>query len=232
MQLGTEIVIFSSVSIVIISAIVGTYFLRIWFKQSARLITDLPLVFAIMTISQAFQNVIVALQNLGIIDDSLMFFKLRSLIIAGSIIPLFGAVLQIWLPRIQRYHTRILIGLSAYWGVAAIFGASSAFIMTLTIPLILISGIMMMVTFIITWKTGRLKEIRSSVIVLSIPFAMASQVLRVPLLGTPLFYLPDILLVATLFVMPFAFIRVRQKKEPARVESVDPPRQIEVAAEF
>ncbi|MCK5390167.1 MAG: hypothetical protein KAJ36_06740, partial [Candidatus Thorarchaeota archaeon] len=168
MQLGTEVVIFSSISIVIISTIVGTYLLRLWYKQSNRLITDLPLVFAIMTISQAAQNIVVALQSLGVIDDSLVFLRLRSLIIACSIIPLFGAVLQIWLPKIQKYHIRILIGISAYWAVIALFGATASFIMSMTIPLIIISGIMMMVTFIITWKTGRLKEIRSEIIVFSI----------------------------------------------------------------
>ena len=232
MQLGIEVVIFSSISIVIISTIVGTYLLRLWYKQSNRLITDLPLVFAIMTISQAAQNIVVALQSLGVIDDSLVFLRLRSLIIACSIIALFGAILQIWLPRIQRYHTRILIGLSAYWAVIALFGATASFIMSMTIPLIIISGIMMMVTFIITWKTGRLKEIRSEIIVFSIPIAMASQILRVPLLGTPLFYIPDILLVTTLFIIPFAFMSRQVKKEPVRSDRIESPKQVEIAVEY
>lgn len=232
MQLGTEIVIFSSLTIVIISAIASTYLLRLWFKQSNRLITDLPLVFAIMTISQALQNIVVALQNLGVIDNSLVFLRLRSIIIACSIIPLFGAVLQIWLPKIQKYHNKILIGVSAYWAVVALFSPTDSIIMTLTIPLILISGIMMMVTFMITWKTGRLKEIRSEIVVFAIPFAMASQILRVPLLGTSLFYVPDILLVLTLVIMPFAFMNRQVKKEPVKRDHIDTPKQIEIAVEY
>jgi len=232
MQLGTELVLFSSTTIVIISAIVGIYLFKIWYRQKTRLITDLPLVFTLMALSQAFQNVIVVLQNAGLIDDSLVFLRIRSLIIACSIIPLFGAVIQIWLPKIQRYHTRILASVSAYWAVIAIFGPTSAFIMTLTIPLILISGIMMMVTFIVTWKTGRLKEIRSGVVVFTIPFAMASQILRVPLLGTSLFYLPDLLLVMTLLFMPFAFVNTGVRKKPLDAIAPDNTGQIELAVEY
>ncbi|MFW9843930.1 MAG: hypothetical protein ACFFEV_05090 [Candidatus Thorarchaeota archaeon] len=61
---------------------------------------------------------------------------------------------------------------------------------------------------------------------------MASQILRVPLLGTPLFYIPDILLVMTLFIMPFAFIRIQPKKQPVESVQVDSPKHLEVTAEF
>jgi hypothetical protein len=232
MQLENELVLISSMTIVIISGIVGTYFFRLWYKQKTRLITDLPLVFAVMAIGQACQNVIVTLQNLGILDDSVFFLKIRSLIIACSIIPLFGAVLQIWLPRIRKYHVRILAGISIYWAGVVVLGPTSEFVMALTIPLILISGLMMMVTFIITWKTGRLKEIRSSVVVLTIPIMLASQILRVPLLNTPLFYVPDLLLFATLVIMPFAFIGVDAEKKSAQVEQVQPPKPLEATVEY
>jgi hypothetical protein len=219
-------------TIVTISAIVGTWLFRLWYKQNTRLITDLPLVFAVMAIGQACQNVIVTLQNIGILDNSVLFLKIRSLIIACSIIPLFGAVLQIWLPRIKKYHVRILAGISFYWAGVVALSPTSELVMALTIPLILISGLMMMVTFIITWKTGRLKEIRSSVVVFTIPFMLASQILRVPLLNTPLFYVPDLLLFATLVIMPFAFIGISVEKKSTQIEQVEPPRQIEVAAEY
>ena len=153
MQLGTELVILSTLTTILISATVGVYLLRLWYKQSNRLITDLPLVFAITTISHACQTLVVALQNLGIIEPTLEFLKFRSLIISGSIIPVIGAILQIWAPRIQRHHIKILAGITAYWWLIAIFGTSEALIMNATIPLILLAGIIMLATFIITWKT-------------------------------------------------------------------------------
>ena len=235
--LGTEFVIFSSITIVIISAIVGTYLLRLWFKQSSRLLTDLPLVFAITAISHACQTLVVALSTLGIIEPSLDFFKLRSIIISASIIPVLGALLQIWAPRIQKYHMRLLMGVTAYWLLVVFFGTSDSFIMTLTIPLILLVGLMMMVTFIITWKTGRLKEIRSGVMVISLPVIMASQILRVPLLETSLFYVPDILLVISLIITVFAFVKPKnkresQKKSEEQSEKSEAPKQIEMAVEY
>ena len=237
MQLGTEFVIFSSITIVIISAIVGTYLLRLWFKQSNRLLTDLPLVFAITAISHACQTLVVALSTLGIIEPSLDFFKLRSIIISASIIPVLGALLQIWAPRIQKYHMRLLMGVTAYWLLVVFFGTSDSIIMTLTIPLILLVGLMMMVTFIITWKTGRLKEIRSGVMVISLPIIMASQILRVPLLGTSLFYVSDILLVISLIITVFAFVKPKnkresQKKSEEQSEKSKAPKQIEMAVEY
>lgn len=235
--LGTEFVIFSSITIVIISAIVGTYLLRLWFNQSSRLLTDLPLVFAITAISHACQTLVVALSTLGIIEPSLDFFKLRSIIISASIIPVLGALLQIWAPRIQKYHMRILMGVTAYWILVVFFGTSDSIIMTLTIPLILLVGLMMMVTFIITWKTGRLKEIRSGVMVISLPIILASQILRVPLLETSLFYVPDILLVTSLIITVFAFVKPKNKRESQKKseelsEKSEVPKQIEMAVEY
>jgi len=255
MQLGTDLVIFSSITIVIISAIVGTYLLRLWLKQTNRLLTDLPLVFAITAISHACQTLVVALSTIGIIEPSLTFFRLRSIIIrlstigiiepsltffrlrsiiiSASIIPVLGALLQIWAPRIRKYHNKLLMGVTAYWLTIALLGVSESFIMTLTIPLILLVGTMMMVTFIITWKTGRLKEIRSEVMVIALPIIMASQILRVPLLGTSIFYVPDLLLVISLLITIFAFANPMKKSE-SRKKSEEPetPKEIEMAVEY
>ncbi len=232
MQLGTELVIFSTLTTIVISAIVGTYLLRLWLKQSNRLLTDLPLVFAITSISQACQTLVVALQTIGVIEYSMPFFRLRSIIIGGSMIPIFGALLQIWAPRIQKYHNKILMGVTTYWVLIALFGFSESIIMTLTIPLILIVGIVMMVTFVITWKTGRLKEIRSEVLIFGILFAMTSQILRVPLLSTSLFYIPDVLLAISLVIMPFAFRTRLSKKETTKSNDIESPQEIEMAVEY
>lgn len=77
--------------------------------------------------------------------------------------------------------------------------------MTLLIPVLLILGIIMMLTFIITWRTGRLKEVRSDFMVISVLFGMASQVLRVPLLATSIFYIPDVLLTISMVLTAIAF---------------------------
>jgi hypothetical protein len=75
-----------------------------------------------------------------------------------------------------------------------LFGGSEQLVMVMTIPVILVLGIMMMATFVVTWRTGRLKEVRSDLMIISVPFGMLSQILRVPFISTPFFYIPDVLL--------------------------------------
>jgi hypothetical protein len=83
------------------------------------------------------------------------------MVIGGAIVPVLGAILQIWTPSYQKYHTRTVLLLTVYWFSIALLGPSEPIIMILTIPILLIISIVMMITFIITWKTGRLKEVRS-----------------------------------------------------------------------
>ncbi|MFW9788167.1 MAG: hypothetical protein ACFFE2_12105 [Candidatus Thorarchaeota archaeon] len=205
MQIGTDLVLMSSMATVIVALSLGGYLGRKWLSQKARLITDLPLVFGIAFVSQAFNITIVTLQHIGILPDAMIFFRIRTIGIGGSIIPIFGAILQIWTPSIQKYHNRLVYLLTLYWLAIDFLVASETLIMMLLIPVLVILGIMMMFTFIITWRTGRLKEVRSELMVISVLFGMASQVLRVPLLTTSLFYVPDILLAISMLLTALAF---------------------------
>jgi len=112
MQTGYELVVASSIATVFLSSIIGAYLGRKWLTQDVRLLTDLPLVFAIAFVSQAFNIMIVTLQHIGILESSMIFFRIRSIAIGGSIIPILGALLQIWAPSIQRYHNRLV-----YYGI-------------------------------------------------------------------------------------------------------------------
>lgn len=224
MQIGTELVVISSIATVFISAVIGTYLSRKWFSQEVRLLTDLPLVFAIAFVSQAFNIMIVTLQHIGLLQTTMILFRIRSVAIGGSIIPILGAILQIWAPSIQKYHNRIVFLLGLYWVVIALFGSHEELIMILTIPVMIILGIMMMFTFIITWRTGRLREVRSELMIISVLFGMASQILRVPFLATSLFYVPDVLLTISMVLTGIAFAnpwyyreRNLQSKEPSHV---------------
>ena len=221
MQTGFELVLMSSIATVFLSSLIGTYLAKKWLSQDARLLTDLPLVFAIAFVSQAFNIMIVTLQHIGILDSSMIFFRIRSITIGGSIIPILGALLQIWAPSIQRYHNRLVYLLTIYWVSIALFGSTEAFIMMTTIPVMVVLGIVMMATFIITWKTGRLKEVRSELMIVSVLFGLASQILRIPLLSTSMFYIPDVLLTISMIVTAVAFANPWYQREmhPKRTES-------------
>ena len=205
MQIGTDLVLLSSMAIVSIAVFLSGYLSRKWLSQENRLMTDLPLVFAIAFMGQAFNIAIVTLQHSGILPATMIFFRIRTIGIGGSIIPIFGAILQIWAPSIQRYHNRMVYLLTLYWLGIDFLVPNETLIMSLLIPVLVIIGIIMMATFIITWRTGRLKEVRSELMVVSVLFGMASQVLRVPLLATSLFYVPDVLLMISMIVTAFAF---------------------------
>jgi hypothetical protein len=205
MQIGTDLVLLSSMATVVIAVSLSGYLGRKWLSQENRLITDLPLVFAIAFVGQAFNIAIVTLQHIGLLPVTMIFFRIRTIGIGGSVIPIFGAILQIWAPSIQRYHNRMVYLLTLYWLGIDFLVASETLIMSLLIPVLVINGLIMMATFIITWRTGRLKEVRSELMVLSVLFGLASQVLRVPLLTTSLFYVPDVLLTISMVLTAIAF---------------------------
>ena len=87
-------------------------------------------------------------------------------------------------------------------------------------------------TFSITWKTGRLKEVRSDLMIVSIIFGMASQVLRVPLLGSTFFYVPDVFFMLSMLFIAIAFANPWYRRELNGKESTPPPREIEMAVEY
>lgn len=213
MQIGSELVLISTTVTIFISAVIGGYLGRKWLAQEVRLLTDLPLVFAIAFVSQAINITFVTLQHVGLLETAMVFFRIRTVAIGGSIIPIFGAILQIWAPSIQRYHNRLVYLLTLYWLGVDFVGATEPLIMTLLIPVLLVLGILMMLTFIITWRTGRLKEVRSELMVVSVIFGMASQTLRVPLLSTSLFYVPDILLAVSMVLTAIAFANPWYQRE-------------------
>ena len=205
MQIGTDLVLLSSMATVVIAVSLSGYLGRKWLSQENRLMTDLPLVFAIAFVGQAFNIAIVTLQHIGILPATMIFFRIRTIGIGGSIIPIFGAILQIWAPSIQKYHNRMVYLLTLYWLGIDFLVASETLIMSLLIPVLVVIGLIMMATFIITWRTGRLKEVRSELMVLSVLFGLSSQVLRVPLLTTNLFYMPDVLLMISMILTAVAF---------------------------
>lgn len=224
--------ILSSIATILLSGTIGVYLLRLWWSQPTRLMTDLPLVFAITTMAQAIQIFIGQAPNYGLIQASMELFRLRAIIICFSIVPIFGALLQIWTPRIQKYHNRLVLLVSAIWVATVLLGPTEEFIMIMVIPWILVFGVLMLITFMITWKTGRLKEVRSDLMIVSIIFGMASQALRVPLLGSAMFYVPDVFFMLSMLFIAIAFGNPWYRRENGRREPSATQTEIELAVDY
>ncbi len=224
-NIGTEFIILSGIMTIILSLALSIFLGWKWYKQKVRLMTDLPLVFAITGIFQVLNMTILTLSHIGVLEPTMELFRVRSMVIGGAIVPILGTILQIWTPSYQKYHKRFVFFVTLYWFSIALLGTSEAIIMILTIPILLIISIVMMLTFIVTWKTGRLKEIRSELMIVSVLFMVASQILRVPFMSTPLFYVPDLLLGVSMILIALGIAnpwysranKVRQEEPPQMV---------------
>ncbi|MFW9933747.1 MAG: hypothetical protein ACFFDR_13995, partial [Candidatus Thorarchaeota archaeon] len=108
----------------------------------------------------------------------------------------------------------------AYWLVVVAFAPDEALLMTLVVPVMLFFTVCLLATFAITWKTGRLEEVRSDLLVFGLVIALFSQGLRVTLLNVGLSVVGDILNLVMLACISLALVNpwyrsdTRPKEEP------------------
>jgi hypothetical protein len=105
-----------------------------------------------------------------------------------------------------------------YWVAAAAFAPDEGMIMLLVIPGMLVFNLSLVATFAITWKTGRLKEVRSDLLVFGLSLAIVSQGLRVTLLNAGLSVVGDVINLLMLFIISLALVNPWYKKEPKPIE--------------
>lgn len=159
----------------LLSGVLAVYLIRFWFRQESRLLTDLPLMFGIAFIAHALNQSMVLFQGSGYFEVTLQMFRIRALIVGGIALPLVGVVLHIWLPRISKFHIRIIGLVAAYWVSVVFLGPFQDTIMLLHLPVIVVLMGGMIVTFAVTWKIGRLKEVRSDLMVFSSVLSLVGQ---------------------------------------------------------
>ncbi|MFX1272867.1 MAG: hypothetical protein ACFFAX_14360, partial [Promethearchaeota archaeon] len=131
-------------------------------------------------------------------------FRLRAGLVLGMALPMLGVMLAIWAPRKAKHHRKAGFGFSLYWIAAVLLGRTSDEIMLLVIPPLLILMLSWLVTFTITWITGRLKEIRSDLMVLATILSIASQTGRLAFTSLGIGYLSDILTAMGLVIYTLA----------------------------
>jgi len=186
-----ELTVMMSFATMILSLILATYLISVWREQETQLYTDLPLMLGVIFITAVLSQTIQLLGYLEIVEITVEVFRIRSLIVLGMALPMLGVMLHIWLPNRQKHHSRIALGLGIYWVIAEMISPTSEMIMTLTIPPLIFLMIGWLVTFSITWKTGRLKEVRSDLMVLGTIITIIGQVGRIPFTNMGLAFLPD-----------------------------------------
>jgi len=186
--------------------VVASYLFSLWYRQSARMYTDLPLMFSLSILGTGVNMLIHAIPLILQMESTLALFKIRSLAIGLSVIPMMGILLHIWLPKFAKWHVRLLVTIVFYWALVASFGPNQTSIILLTVPVLLVFTLGLIVTFAITWKTGRLKEVRSDLLVVSLLLAFATQALKVPLLILGLDAMTYLLNVAMMILIAIALV--------------------------
>lgn len=129
--------------------------------------------------------------NAGIIPDTLEVFKIRTFVIGGSVFPFLTIIMHIWISKYRRYFKHVISILIVYWTVVTVLGPSTAIIMVLVLPIMMVVMFGMIVTFAITYKTGRLKEVRSGLVLIAMAFMAFSQLSKVSLMALGLSFIAD-----------------------------------------
>ncbi len=202
----SEVVFVSSALSTIVSMIVATYLIHKWYNQKTRLPFDLPLMFGIVFVASAVSQFIKSSQMVGLLPATLEIFRVRSLVIAWIFLPWALVLLRIMWPSGEKWHMRL-------WGVLTVvtigmslFAPSQALIQTYqtTWILIVITGVI--ITFAITWKTGRLKEVRSELVLLGSLLAIVSQIGQIVWAAVGLSWIADVITVLSITAYTLALI--------------------------
>jgi len=204
MQLAIEFTFWSGILAGIIAIIGGIYLANLWRKQSTHLMTDLPLVFAFSFVLQGVNMFMLSSMNVGILPDTLEVFKIRTFVIGGSVFPFLTIIMHIWIPKYSKYFKHVLALLISYWTAVTLLGPITSIIMVLVLPIMVVVMIGMIVTFAVTYRTGRLKEVRSGLILIAMAFMTFSQLSKVSLMALGLAFIADFSTVLGTFLIVLA----------------------------
>jgi hypothetical protein len=139
--------------------------------------------------------------NVGILPDTLEVFKMRTFVIGGSVFPFLTIIMHIWMSKYSKYFKHVIATLMAYWTVVTLFGPSTSIIMIMVLPIMFVVMFGMIGTFAVTYRTGRLKEVRSGLILIAMSFMAFSQLSKVALMAIGLAFVSDIATVIGTFLI-------------------------------
>ncbi|MGD2072601.1 MAG: hypothetical protein PVG65_03840 [Candidatus Thorarchaeota archaeon] len=196
--------------------ILSSYLFRVYFNQEVRLSSDLPFIFGITFAGLGAIMVLQLLFRTGVLEETLELFRLRAISIGLMALPMLWALLNIWANSYQHRHPHIMVTVIGYWLLSSFLGPSIISIMMLLLPVMLILGSGLVLTFIVTWKTGRLQEIRSGIAAIGLSLMLLSQVLRVVV---EIAVFVDLVIAASMFIITFALVNPLKLEEETLMDS-------------
>lgn len=208
-----EIAFISSGLSTIVSTILATYLIHKWYHQKARLPFDLPLMFGVVFVASALSQFFKSATLIGFLPDTLEMFRVRTLIIAWVYIPWSLVLMRIMWPSGEKWHMRLWGILTAVSIGVSFFAPTQAIMQAYHTVWILIIIIGVIVTFAITWKTGRLKEVKSELVVLASILAVISQVGQIVWAPAGMTWMGDVFTVFSVTFYTVALINPWYRKE-------------------
>jgi signal transduction histidine kinase len=177
--------------------------------------------FSIIFISSAVSQVLQALPLLGVIVDSVEMFRIRAFVVLVMVIPMVVVLLSILAPRWRKHHNKITAASAIYWIAATFLGTSREQIMTLVIPFLLVLMIGWLVMFTITWKTGRLKEVRSDLMVFATILSLISQGGKVAMMAMGIGFVADMITAISVITYTVAMVNPWYKRDQPAADSIE-----------
>jgi hypothetical protein len=219
----TDLSLISPILTAGVAFLVALYLYQLWHRQPTRMFTDLPLMFSLSFVGTAANMTASAIPLLLQMEETFTMFRVRSLFICLSVIPMLGITLSIWIPRLAKWHPRIMAGIVVYWTLVALFGPTVELIMIMTVPILLVFTVVLMATFTITWRTGRLKEVRSDLLVVSLLMAFLSQALRVTFMNAGLSVVGDVFNLIMILGIGIALVNPWYRPETSKKREIAEP---------
>ena len=219
MQTMADVVFLVRLISILASIVISLNLLYFWSRRDNRMLTDIPFIFGLVFFLQSISILMTILMP----EMPLDIFRIRALIILGMVELLLYLTLFIWGSRYKRRHPYIILLVAIYWGTVTLIAPSASVIMTFCIPILLIAFTGMLVTFVVTWKTGRLKEVRSDLLVLSVAMILISQTIKVSLESMGIGYISDILTALSAIILSIGIYNPWKPKYEAPKEYTNLP---------
>ena len=201
---------------IVFGSILAAYLFRVYFKQEVRLSSDLPLIFGVTFAGLGSIMILQLLFRMSILEETLVIFRIRSMFIGIMALPMLWALLNIWANSYQHRHPHIMVAVVSYWLICSLLGPDMSSIIMFIIPVMLVLGISLVLTFIITWKTGRLQEIRSGIVAIGLSLMLLSQILRAIV---ELAFIVDLILAVSMLIITFALVNPWKREEKKSIDS-------------
>jgi hypothetical protein len=178
---------------VVVMILIGCILLAKWFRGTNRYYTDMPFLFGIALLFAAAGESLDVLMDLSILPSELVIFKIRTTIVAFTLIFYLITTVLIWLNDRPRLGVVIIVSYLVVLLVVIWLAPEINLVRLWVMPLLFALFIVFVATFILAWYWKRLPDVHGLVMAIGVIIALFGQVLKVPLSSVGLTWVSEII---------------------------------------